>query len=252
MSTNTLRSETSADAPKKGAVIVSGKAKSVHATEVADELILLFRDDTSAFDGKKKEKLADKGKVNNAINSFVMGFLNEHGVETHFIKQLSEQETLVRRLTMLPVEFVVRNRAAGSLCKRLGVERGISLEPPLLELFYKDDALGDPMITEAHARTFGWAREEDIRRGFEQTVRVNELLQALFADAGMILVDFKLEFGLYEGQLLLGDEFTPDGCRLWDSRSLDILDKDRFRETLGGVVDAYAEVAKRLGVKVTQ
>lgn len=232
------------------AEIATGKAKSVYETDNGKELILLFRDDTSAFDGAKTEKLAGKGKVNNAINSYLMSFLQDNGINTHFIRQLSATETLVRRLEMLPVEFVVRNRAAGSLCKRLGIERGKVLEPPIFELFYKDDSLGDPMINLAHIRTFGWAREHDIEQGQATSARINQLLSDLFLKAGIILVDYKLEFGLCDGELLLGDELTPDGCRLWDSDTQDILDKDRFRQELGDVVHSYAIVAKRLGINV--
>lgn len=236
--------------PLKGAEIANGKAKSIYASENADELVMLFRDDTSAFDGAKKAKLPDKGKVNNAINSFVMTYLQKNGIENHFIQQISTQEALVQKLKMLPIEFVVRNRAAGSLCKRLGIEHGLVLNPPLFELFYKNDALGDPMITEAHALSFGWARLEDIKRGQELSMRINQLLSTLFGEAQMILVDYKLEFGLYKDKLLLGDEFTPDGCRLWDSKTMDSLDKDRFRQTLGNVVESYAIVAERLGIEI--
>ena len=235
----------------KAEELVSGKAKSIYRSDKHDEFIMRFRDDTSAFDGAQIAQLSNKGKVNNAINSFIMTYLQEKGIETHFIEQVSEQESRVRNLAMIPVEFVVRNRAAGSLCKRLGIERGLELSPPLFELFYKDDALGDPMITEAHAVTFGWAKVEDLRRGQELSIEINKHLSLLFAKAGMILVDYKLEFGkTQEGKILLGDEFTPDGCRLWDSKSMDSLDKDRFRESKGGVVESYMVVAERLGVKI--
>ena len=235
----------------KAEELVSGKAKSIYRSDKHDEFIMRFRDDTSAFDGAQIAQLSNKGKVNNAINSFIMTYLQEKGIETHFIEQVSEQESRVRNLAMIPVEFVVRNRAAGSLCKRLGIERGLELSPPLFELFYKDDALGDPMITEAHAVTFGWAKVEDLRRGQELSIEINKHLSLLFAKAGMILVDYKLEFGkTQEGKILLGDEFTPDGCRLWDSKNMDSLDKDRFRESKGGVVESYMVVAERLGVKI--
>jgi phosphoribosylaminoimidazole-succinocarboxamide synthase len=186
--------------------------------------------------------------VNNHINAFVMSRLAEAGVPTHFVRLVGPQESLVRRLSMVPVECVVRNVAAGSLVRRLGVTEGQRLAPPLYELFLKNDALHDPMICEDHALAFGWASAADLKRMRELSLQVNAVLMPLFADAGITLVDYKLEFGRHAGELLLGDEFTPDGCRLWDAGSGERLDKDRFRRDLGGVVEAYEEVARRLGV----
>jgi phosphoribosylaminoimidazole-succinocarboxamide synthase len=237
-------------APMLGTKIADGKAKSMHKTDDNMELVMFFKDDTSAFDGAKIIKLTNKGRVNNAINSHIMGYLQDNGVDTHFIKQISAESALVRKLRMLPVEFVVRNRAAGSLCKRLGIERGTTLDPPLFELFYKDDDLGDPMITESHAVTFGWAKPEDLERGQVLSMQINDLLSVLFEQSGMILVDYKLEFGIHGDRLILGDEFTPDGCRLWDSETLESLDKDRFREGKGNVIASYMTVADRLGIKI--
>ena len=228
--------------------LYAGKAKSVYTTDDADKLILLYRNDTSAFDGKKIEQLDRKGMVNNKFNAFIMGKLEEAGIETHFDKLLSDEESLVKKLDMMPIECVVRNVTAGSICKRLGLEEGKDLNPPTFEFFLKNDDLGDPMINEFHIRSFGWAEAEHVERMKELTFQVNDVLKALFDAGNMILVDYKLEFGLYQGRVILGDEFTPDGCRLWDKETRKKLDKDRFRQGLGGVVEAYEEVGARIGV----
>ena len=228
--------------------LYAGKAKSVYTTDDADKLILLYRNDTSAFDGKKIEQLDRKGMVNNKFNAFIMGKLEEAGIETHFDKLLSDEESLVKKLDMMPIECVVRNVTAGSICKRLGLEEGKDLNPPTFEFFLKNDDLGDPMINEFHIRSFGWAEPEHVERMKELTFQVNDVLKALFDAGNMILVDYKLEFGLYQGRVILGDEFTPDGCRLWDKETRKKLDKDRFRQGLGGVVEAYEEVGARIGV----
>lgn len=236
---------------KRSDELYSGKAKSVYETGDADKLILHFRDDTSAFDGKKIEQLDRKGMVNNKFNAFIMEKLEAAGVPTHFEQLLSDNETVVKRLTMLPIECVMRNIATGSLCKRLGVEDGIDLNPPTFEFFLKNDALHDPMINEYHIRSFGWASDEDISEMKELSYKVNTILTDLFAAANIILVDFKLEFGRFsDGKMYLGDEFTPDGCRLWDAETRQKLDKDRFRQGMGGVVEAYEQVAHRLGVEL--
>lgn len=229
--------------------LYAGKAKSVYTTDDENLLILLFRNDTSAFDGEKIEQLDRKGQVNNQFNAFIMQKLEQAGIATHFERLLSAQESLVKRLHMAPIECVVRNIAAGSICRRLGVEEGLDLIPPTFEFFLKNDELHDPMINEYHIRSFGWAEPEHVTRMQELTFEVNDVLKALFADAGMLLVDYKLEFGLFNGELLLGDEFTPDGCRLWDVDTREKLDKDRFRQNLGGVVESYELVGKRLGVE---
>jgi phosphoribosylaminoimidazole-succinocarboxamide synthase len=228
--------------------LYAGKAKSVFATDDPDRLVLLFRDDTSAFDGKKVEQLSRKGAVNNRFNAFIMERLAAAEIQTHFERLLSETESLVKRLTMFPVECVVRNLAAGSLCRRLGVEEGRDLDPPTFELFLKNDALHDPMVNDSLAVTFGWATAPQLARMRELSYAVNEVLEPLFAGVGLLLVDFKLEFGRFQGEILLGDEFTPDGCRLWDAETRKKLDKDRFRQDLGEVVEAYEEVAARLGI----
>lgn len=233
---------------KKKQAIISGKAKTVYATDDADHLILHFRNDTSAFDGEKIEQLDRKGMVNNRFNAFIMQKLEAAGIPTHFVELLSAEESLVRNLDMIPVECVIRNISTGSLVRRLGVEDGLDLDPPIFEFFLKNDALHDPMINDYHIRAFKWANETEVARMKELTFQVNGVLQELFADAGLLLVDYKLEFGRHHGELMLGDEFSPDGCRLWDAKTREKLDKDRFRQGLGGVVEAYEEVAHRLGV----
>ena len=226
-----------------------GKAKSVYKTDDANRLILLFRNDTSAFDGKRIEQLDRKGMVNNKFNAFIMQKLEAAGVPTQFDKLLGDNECLVKKLDMIPVECVVRNYAAGSLVKRLGVEEGMKLNPYTFELFLKDDAKGDPFINESHVVAFGWGTAEQLARMKELSFQVNEVLKGVFDAGNMLLVDFKLEFGLFHGEIVLGDEFSPDGCRLWDKDTRKKLDKDRFRQGLGGVVEAYEEVGHRIGVK---
>ena len=225
-----------------------GKAKSVYTTDDPDRLVLLFRNDTSAFDGKKIEQLDRKGMVNNRFNAFIMQKLEEAGIPTQFDALLSDNECLVKKLDMIPVECVVRNFAAGSLVKRLGVEEGMALTPPTFELFLKDDAKGDPFINQSHVVTFGWATAEQLARMQELTLKINDILKGLFDAAGLLLVDFKLEFGLFKGEIVLGDEFSPDGCRLWDKETRKKMDKDRFRQGLGDVIETYEEVGRRLGI----
>ncbi|GMR07669.1 MAG: phosphoribosylaminoimidazolesuccinocarboxamide synthase [Gammaproteobacteria bacterium] len=230
--------------------LYSGKAKSVYATDDSDKLILYFRNDTSAFDGEKVEQLDRKGMVNNKFNAFVMEKLAAAGIPTHHEKLISDDESLVKNLDMIPVECVIRNISTGSLVRRLGVKEGLDLKPPIFEFFLKNDELHDPMLNEYHIRTFGWATDDEIAEMKELTFRANEVLTRLFADVGILLVDYKLEFGRYHGEVVLGDEFTPDGCRLWDAKTRAKLDKDRFRQGLGNVVEAYEEVAQRLGVQL--
>ncbi|RBO82805.1 phosphoribosylaminoimidazolesuccinocarboxamide synthase [Marinomonas aquiplantarum] len=228
--------------------LYAGKAKSVFRTDDPDKMVLVFRDDTSAFDGKKIEQLDRKGMVNNKFNAFIMTKLQEAGIPTHFEKLLSDTECLVKCLDMMPVECVVRNVAAGSLCRRLGVEEGTTLTPPTFELFLKNDELGDPMINESHVESFGWAKADDLAKAKELTYKVNHVLKELFAQGGMILVDYKLEFGLFKGEVVLGDEFSPDGCRLWDAETKEKLDKDRFRQGLGNVIESYEDIGRRIGI----
>jgi len=233
---------------KKTGSLYSGKAKSVFLTENPKLLVMEFRDDTSAFDGERIEKLDRKGTVNNRFNAFVLEKLESAGVATHFEKLLSDTESLVKCLEMIPVECVIRNIATGLLCKRCGIDDGLELDPPTFEFFLKDDARHDPLINDYHIESFGWASPAEVEVMKKVTFRVNDVLGELFRSEGMILVDFKVEFGRFGDELLLGDEFTPDGCRLWDMETRKKLDKDRFRRGLGGVVEAYEEVAARLGV----
>ena len=231
-------------------LISEGKAKSLFETPNSEELLMVYRDDTSAFDGKKKEALKGKGEINNKFNAFIMEHLSNNGVETHFLKLVEKNESLVKRLDMLPVECVVRNIATGSLCRRLGVEEGIKFEDPLFEFFLKDDDLGDPLINDNHITAFGWGTEEEIATMKEITFRINHLLCELFKEVGLILVDYKVEYGRSNGSLILGDEFTPDGCRIWDAETGESLDKDRFRKDLGDVVESYQIVAHKLGISL--
>ena len=233
---------------EKNNLLYEGKAKSLYACDDSTKLIMSFRDDTSAFDGEKVEQLANKGAVNNAFNAFIMTKLQEAGVPTHYEQTLNDTDSLVKHLEMIPVECVVRNISAGSFCKRLGVEEGIDLDPIIFEFFMKDDPLHDPMINDYHIRYFGFATDDEMQQMQTLSFIVNDVLKKLFGDAGMLLVDYKLEFGRFDGQLVLGDEFTPDGCRIWDAETREKLDKDRFRKDMGDVVESYQLVAERLGV----
>ena len=233
---------------EQGSLLTTGKAKSLYETSDKSELLMIYRDDTSAFDGKKKEALKGKGEINNKFNAFIMEHLANNGVETHFLKLIDKNESLVKRLDMLPVECVVRNIATGSLCRRLGVEEGIKFEEPLFEFFLKDDDLGDPLINDNHITAFGWGTEKEIVEMKEITFKINSLLCKLFREVGLILVDYKVEYGRSGDVLMLGDEFTPDGCRIWDAETGESLDKDRFRKDLGDVVESYQIVAHKLGI----
>ena len=234
----------------KGKELYAGKAKSVYETDDPDLLVLHFRNDTSAFDGERVEQLSRKGMVNNKFNAFIMQTLQDAGIPTHFDRLLDDEQSVVKNLDMIPVECVVRNLAAGSLCRRLGVVEGLELNPSLFEFFLKNDALHDPMVNDYHIRSFGWASDDEVATMKALTFKVNDVLKQLFLDAGMLLVDYKLEFGRFKDQVILGDEFSPDGCRLWDVETRKKLDKDRFRQGLGGVVEAYEEVAQRLGIEL--
>lgn len=225
-----------------------GKAKTVFLTDDAEKLVLYFRNDTSAFDGEKIEQLDRKGEVNNKFNHYIMQKLEAAGIKTQVESLISDTECLVKKLDMIPVECVVRNIAAGSMVKRLGVEEGLVLSPPTFEFFLKNDALHDPMVNDYHITAFGWATQSQIDEMKRLTFAVNDVLKPLFEEGGMLLVDYKLEFGISNGELVLGDEFTPDGCRLWDKETRKKLDKDRFRQGLGSVVESYIEVAKRIGL----
>lgn len=232
----------------KQKLFYSGKVKSMYETNDPKFLIAEFRDDITAFDGEKHQKLIRKGVVNNQINAYIMQALKEAGVPTHFESVVSPHAAMVRRLKMIPIECVVRNIAAGSLCRRLGIENGFRLNLPLYELFLKNDALHDPMINENHALSFGWVKQVQLDRMKALSLKINNILFSLFSNAGLILVDAKYEFGTSNGKVYLGDEISPDSCRIWDTKTKESLDKDRFRKDLGRVIESYEEIAHRLKI----
>jgi len=231
--------------------LYKGKAKTVYTTDDPNRLVMHYRDDVSAFDGVKLAKLDLKGETNNKINAYIMGKLASAGIPTHFIRVLNERESLVRAMKMVPIECVVRNVCAGSMAKRYGIAEGTRLPEPIFEFFLKSDPLHDPLVNDDHIRVLGWATATEIAEMRSLTHKVNAVLKPLFANAGLDLVDYKLEFGHplddAKGPLVLGDEFTPDGCRLWDHQTQEKLDKDRFRRDLGSVIEKYREVAVRIG-----
>lgn len=231
---------------EKRELLYEGKAKQVYATDDPDYVIQYFKDDATAFNAKKKGTIASKGVVNNQVSEIFFNLLQANGVKTHLVKRLSEREMLVKKLEIVPLETVVRNIAAGSLAKRLGLEEGKDLPGPLLEFFYKSDALDDPMVTHHHALMFGWATQKEIDTIEAMALKVNSVLKPFLAERGLLLVDFKLEFGRHHGEILLGDEICPDTCRLWDAQTRKKLDKDRFRQDLGEVEEAYHEVFRRV------
>jgi phosphoribosylaminoimidazole-succinocarboxamide synthase len=228
-------------------MLYEGKAKKIFSTDKPDQVRVYFKDDATAFNGEKKGTIQSKGVLNNAISSFFFELLRSEGIPSHFIEKVDERNMLVKKLSIIPIEVVVRNIITGSILKRLGIAEGMKLPRPLLEFYYKDDALGDPIVTEDHALMFGWATEADLKTIKEITLRVNDLLKNLLESIGIVLVDFKLEFGRdSEGKLLLADEISPDTCRFWDALTGDRLDKDRFRKNLGNVLDGYEEIWRRL------
>jgi phosphoribosylaminoimidazole-succinocarboxamide synthase len=226
--------------------LYEGKAKQVFTTENPDELRVYFKDDATALNGLKKGTIVNKGVLNNKISSFFFEMLGQADIPHHFIKQLSDREMLVKKLAILPVEVVVRNIAAGSLAKRIGWEEGRKMPVPIVEMYYKNDDLGDPLINDFHIAALGLATPEQVQQLESMALKINELLTAYLKTKNIELIDFKLEFGTHEGELLLGDEISPDTCRLWDTVTSEKLDKDRFRRDLGNVEDAYKEVLKRL------
>ena len=228
-------------------MIYEGKAKRVYATDDPELLIVDYKDDATAFNGVKKGTIVGKGVINNQMSNRLMRRLERGGVPTHFVQELSERETVVKRVQIVPLEVIVRNISAGSFAKRYGVEEGIVFDEPTVEFSYKNDALGDPLINSSHAIALHLATREELDLIRRLALRVNELLREFWASCGVTLVDFKLEFGrLADGAIILADEISPDTCRLWDSATGKKLDKDRFRRDLGGVEDAYAEVMRRL------
>jgi phosphoribosylaminoimidazole-succinocarboxamide synthase len=232
--------------------IYEGKAKVLYEGPEPGTLVQHFKDDATAFNAEKHDVIEGKGVLNNRISEYIFLQLAQLGIQTHFIKALNMREQLIREAEIVPLEVVIRNVAAGSLVKRLGLKEGEPLPRPLIEFYYKDDALGDPLISEDHIAVFGWVTQNELDEIMTIAVRINDFLIGLFAGAGIRLVDFKLEFGrVWEGdvqRIILADEISPDNCRLWDINSNEKLDKDRFRQDLGGLVDAYQEVARRLGI----
>ncbi|MBI5810348.1 MAG: phosphoribosylaminoimidazolesuccinocarboxamide synthase [Deltaproteobacteria bacterium] len=232
---------------KKLEKIYEGKAKTLYSTDDPGLIIQYFKDEATAFDGKKKGIIRDKGVINNKISTRIFRYLEKNGVKTHFVDMPEEREMVVRKVSIFPIEVVIRNIAAGSLSKRMGVAEGTPLKETVLELYYKSDPLGDPMINGYHVRAFGLAADEELKVIKETALRVNRILSKFFDERGILLVDFKLEFGKTgAGEILLADEITPDGCRLWDKETMDKMDKDRFRRDLGGVEDAYEKVLKKV------
>ena len=227
--------------------LYEGKAKRVYETEDPNLLIVSYKDDATAFNGLKKGTIAGKGVINNQMSNRLMIRLAKAGVPNHFVEEVNERDTLVRRVQIVPLEVIVRNIAAGSFSKRYGVDEGVVFDEPTVEYSYKNDALGDPLLNTSHALALGAATEEEIETIRRYALKVNEFLKAFWLECGVILVDFKLEFGrTADGEIILADEISPDTCRLWDAKTHEKLDKDRFRRDLGGVEDAYKEIMKRL------
>ncbi len=232
---------------KKLEQLYEGKAKKVYATDDPDLVIVDYKDDATAFNGLKKGTIEGKGVINNRMTNFLMKMLEKNGVPTHFVEQISDRETIVKKVKIVPLEVIVRNVAAGSLAKRLGLEEGTVLRNTVLEFCYKDDKLGDPMVNEYHIAAIGCADEATIEQIKKYALKINELLVGYFKPLNIDLIDFKLEFGkTADGTLVLADEISPDTCRFWDSTTHEKLDKDRFRRDLGGVEEAYAEISRRL------
>ena len=231
--------------------LYEGKAKKVFATEDPQLLIVQYKDDATAFNGLKKGTIVGKGIINNQMSNRLMAMLESEGVPTHFVKELSQRETLVKRVSIVPLEVIVRNIAAGSFSKRYGVDEGVVFDQPTIEFSYKNDELGDPLLNTKHALALKVATPEEIETIERYSLKINEVLKSCWLSCGVILVDFKLEFGrLADGTIVLADEISPDTCRLWDSKTHEKLDKDRFRRDLGGVEEAYAEIKKRLETKL--
>ena len=237
---------------KKGKKLYEGKAKVIFATDNKDFVIQHFKDDATAFNNQKKAKIEGKGVLNNRISEHILINLDQVGIKNHLVKRLNMREQLIKHLEIIPIEFIVRNIATGSLTKRLGIEDGTVLEDPLIEYCLKNDELGDPLISKEHIYTFKWATKKEIEQIDKQLLRINDFMVGMFRGVSIKLVDFKVEFGRIKNNgktdILLADEISPDTCRLWDNKTDKKLDKDRFRNNLGNLIDAYQEVAKRLGI----
>ncbi len=231
---------------EKTVQLYEGKAKKVFATTDPDVVLVSYKDDATAFNGLKKGQIAGKGVINNKCSNHLFKMLEKHGIKTHFIEEVSDTDSFVKKVEIVPVEVIVRNIAAGSLSKRLGIEEGTLLKSTVLEFSYKNDELGDPMINDYHVYAMGLATKEELDKIKEMAFKVNDILRDYLKEINIDLIDFKLEFGRYKGEIILADEISPDTCRFWDSVTKEKLDKDRFRRDLGGVEDAYKEVMKRL------
>ena len=228
-------------------LLYEGKAKKIFQGPEKNQRVMYFKDDATAFNNLKKASIETKGILNLKIATLVFNYLEKNGIQSHFIKTLNEREMLVKAVTIIPLEVVVRNIAAGNLCKRLGIAEKTKIEPSLVEFYYKKDELGDPILTEDHIQMMNIASTKDIQELKAKALKINQLMIEYFKKLGIILVDFKIEFGKDEkGNILLADEISPDSCRLWDSKTMEIMDKDRFRKDLGGLTEAYTEVLKRM------
>ncbi|SFE37486.1 phosphoribosylaminoimidazole-succinocarboxamide synthase [Thermoanaerobacter thermohydrosulfuricus] len=232
---------------EKRELLYEGKAKKVYKTDEENFYIIEYKDDATAFNGLKKGTIAEKGIVNNKVSAILFALLEKNNVPTHYVKKLSDREMLVKKVEIFPLEVIVRNYAAGSICKRLGLEEGLKFKTPVLEFSYKNDELGDPMINEHHIQALELATKEEVEIMTGMTFKVNKILSEYFLSKDIILVDFKLEFGKSNEGILLADEISPDTCRFWDKNTMEKLDKDRFRKDLGKVEEAYLEILKRLG-----
>lgn len=230
----------------KKEMLYEGKAKQVYATDKEDEVIIYYKDDATAFNGEKKGQIYNKGIFNNSITTIIFQMLQEQGVRTHFIKKLSEREQLCKKVSIVPLEVIVRNVAAGSMAKRFGIEEGTELKTTVFETSYKNDDLGDPLMNDYHAVALGITTFEELKEIYSMTAKINNILKEFFAKQGITLVDFKIEFGKLDGKIYLADEISPDTCRLWDSKTGEKLDKDRFRRDLGNVEEAYKEIFARI------
>lgn len=234
---------------KKLEQLYEGKAKKVFATEDKNLVIVSYKDDATAFNGIKKGTIENKGIVNNKMSNFMFKKLNEIGIQTHFLQELSDRETLVKKVRIVPIEVIVRNVAAGSLSKRLGLDEGTQLNSTVLEYCYKNDELGDPMINDYHIYAMNLATKEELEKIAKMSFAINDFMKEFFIGVGVRLIDFKLEFGRFNGDIILADEISPDTCRFWDAKTNEKLDKDRFRRDLGNVEEAYQEMFKRIGIK---
>ncbi|WP_277668262.1 phosphoribosylaminoimidazolesuccinocarboxamide synthase [Caproiciproducens galactitolivorans] len=233
---------------KKCELLYEGKAKKVYATDDENYCIVDYKDDATAFNGQKKGTICGKGVVNNKMSNYLFKMLEEKGIKTHFVEELSDRETVVKKVEIVPLEVIVRNKAAGSLATRLGMEEGTPMKSTVLEFCYKNDDLGDPMVNEYHILAAGFATKEEIDQISAMSLKINEILKEFFLSVNIELIDFKLEFGRCADGIILADEISPDTCRFWDVNTHQKLDKDRFRRDMGGVEEAYAEVMKRIGL----